>query len=119
MTSYIDTSSNFFETLFEQFTTKTENIELSPENIAKVLSVAMTVVEASELKGEEQKLVAKELLRKSVLKLTDEGKKKILNSMLDNNVIEDIIETIILATKGELQINKLTNQLKRRCCSFF
>tara|TARA_A100001011_G_C14189879_1_gene790843 strand:- start:10 stop:369 length:360 start_codon:yes stop_codon:yes gene_type:complete len=119
MSKYIDTATNYFSNLYTMFKTEIQDIELTPANAAKVLSAAMRVVEVSELKGEEQKLVAKELVRKAVNGMEDDDKKTLFTNMLDNNVIEDMVETIILATKGELQINDVARKIKRRCCPFF
>lgn len=119
MTKYVDTASNYFSNLYTMFKTEVRDIELTPANAAKVLSAAMKVVEVSKLKGEEQKYVAKELVRKAVNGMEDDDKKTLLTNMLDNDVIEDMVETIILATKGELQINEVARQVRRRCCPFF
>ena len=119
MTKYIDTASNYFSNLYTMFKSELIDIELTPANAAKVLSVAMKVVEVSELKGEEQKLVAKELVRKAVNGAEESDEKTLLINMLDNDVIEDMIETIILATKGKLQINEVAKKVTRRCCPFF
>ena len=119
MSKYVDTASNYFSNLYVMFKTEIADIELTPANAAKVLSAAMRVVEVSELKGEEQKIVAKELVRKAVNGMEEGDKKSLLINMLDNNVIEDMVETIILATKGELQINELARKVRRRCCPFF
>ena len=119
MTKYIDTASNYFSNLYTMFKTEIRDIELTPANAAKILSHAMKVGELSELKGEEQKLVAKELMRKAVNQMEQSDKKFLLTNMLDNDVIEDMIETIILATKGKLQINEVARKVRRRCCPFF
>ena len=39
--------------------------------------------------------------------------------ILENNVLEDMVETIILATKGELPINQIVEKIKTRCCGLF
>ena len=119
MSKYIDTASNYFSNLYTMFKTEITDIELTPANAGKVLSAAMKVVEVSELKGEEQKLVAKELVRKAVNSMQEGEKKTLLSNMLDNDVLEDMIETIILATKGKLQINKVVRKVKRGCLRFF
>ena len=119
MSKYIDTTSNYFSNLYTMFKTEITDIELTPANAGKVLSAAMKVVEVSELKGEEQKLVAKELVRKAVNSMQEGEKKTLLSNMLDNDVLEDMIETIILATKGKLEINKVVRKVKRGCLRFF
>ena len=119
MTKYIDTASTYFSNLYTMFKSEITDIDFTPANAGKILSVAMKVVEVSELKGEEQKLVAKELLRKAVNGMQESEHKTLLTNMLDNDVIEDMIETIVLATKGKLQINEVAKKVRRRCCPFF
>ena len=119
MSKYVDASSTYFSNLYTMFKSEIIDIDLTPKNAGKILSVAMKVVELSEIKGEEQKLVAKELVRKAVNNMELGDKKTLLTNMLDNEVIEDMIETIILATKGKLQINEVARKVRRRCCPFF
>lgn len=118
-TDNIDTSTNAFSNLNTMFKTEIRDIEIKPANIANVLSRAMKVVETFELKGEQQKFIAKDLVRKAIEKMEDGDKKTLLLNMLENEVLEDMIETIILATKGELQINEVLQQVTTRCCKYF
>ena len=115
----VDTSSDLFSNLNTMFKTEIRDIELKPANIANVLSRAMKVVEISELKGEQQKFLAKALVRKAVETMEDGDRKTLLLNMLENDVLEDMVETIILATKGELQINEVLQQVRSRCCGLF
>ena len=118
-TDSVDTSTNLFSNLNTMFKTEIRDIELKPANIANVLSRAMKVVEISELKGEQQKFLAKALVRKAVETMEDGDRKTLLLNMLENDVLEDMVETIILATKGELQINEVLQQVRSRCCGLF
>ena len=115
----VDTSTNLFSNLNTMFKTEIRDIELKPSNIANVLSRAMKVVEISEFKGEQQKFLAKALVRKAVETMEDGDRKTLLLNMLENDVLEDMVETIILATRGELQINEVLQQVRSRCCGLF
>ena len=118
-TDSVDTTTKLFSNLNTMFKTEIRDIELKPANIANVLSRAMKVVEISELKGEQQKFLAKALVRKAVEKMEDGDRKTLLLNMLENDVLEDMVETIILATRGELQINEVLQQVRSRCCGLF
>ena len=118
-TDGVDTSTNLFSNLNTMFKTEIRDIELKPANIANVLSRAMKVVETFELKGQQQKFLAKTLVRKAVENMEGGDRKTLLLNMLENDVLEDMIETIILATKGELQINEVLRQVRSRCCGLF
>ena len=118
-TDGVDTTTKVFSNLNTMFKTEIRDIELKPANIANVLSRAMKVVEISEVKGEQQKFLAKTLVRKAVETMEDGDRKTLLLNMLENDVLEDMVETIILATKGELQINEVLRQVRSRCCGLF
>ena len=51
--------------------------------------------------------------------MEDGDRKTLLLNMLENDVLEDMVETIILATRGELQINEVLQQVRSRCCGLF
>ncbi len=112
-------NSNLFSNCYTMFKDEIRDLKLTPSNVSKVLSKAMKVVEISELKGVEQKKLAKDLVSKAVSQLPDGEEKTVLKMMLENNVLEDMVETIILATKGELPINQIVEKIKTRCCGLF
>ena len=112
-------NSNLFSNCYTMFKDEIRDLKLTPSNVSKVLSKAMKVVEISELKGIEQKKLAKDLVSKAVSQLPDGEEKTVLKMMLENNVLEDMVETIILATKGELPINQIVEKIKTRCCGLF
>ena len=112
-------NDNFFVNCYAMFKDEIQDIELTPANVSKVLSKAMKVVEITEMKGEQQKYLAKEMVSKAVSELPESEQKTVLLTVLDNNILEDIVETIVLATKGELPINQVIEQVKSRCCYLF
>ena len=101
------------------FKNETRDIKITPSNITKVLSKAMKVVEITNVKGIEQKKLAKKIVTKAVSQLVDGKEKTVLTMMLENDILDDMIETIILATKGELQINQIPEKIRTRCCWLF
>jgi hypothetical protein len=112
-------NSNLFSNCYTMFKDEIRDLKLTPSNVSKVLSKAMKVVEISELKGVEQKKLAKDLVSKAVSQLPDGEEKTVLKMMLENDVLEDMVETIVLATKGELPINQIVEKIKTRCCGLF
>ena len=97
-TDSVDTTTKLFSNLNTMFKTEIRDIELKPSSIANVLSRAMKVVEISEVKGEQQKFLAKALVRKTVQTMEDGDRKTLLLNMLDYDVLEDMVESIILGT---------------------
>ena len=121
MSDYITNgvNNNLLANCFVMFKHEIETLNVTPGNISQVLSLAMKVAEKSEAKGEDQKYLAKELVRKVVSQLEEGDEKTLLLSMIDNNILEDMIETIVLASKGKLPINQIVKKAKRSCYDFF
>jgi hypothetical protein len=91
----------------------TAGIALSPSTVMQVLRIAMEAVEGSPIKGEEQK----ELAVKIILELAEGAElpdehKFLIKSLAEGGLINDTIDLVIEATKGELDINKAKNIAK-------
>ena len=110
------------------------NIFLNVENISTIMMYCMIVIEniSNEtnnlnpnpnplLKTERKntaKIVVRQIIRES--NLSPDNKTKLLyNSLLTDNILDDIIEVIIKASKGDFEINKeLTDEVIGCCFSF-
>ena len=91
----------------------TAGIALSPSTVMQVLRIAMEAVEGSPIKGEDQK----ELAVKIILELAENADlpdehKFLIKSIAEGGLINDTIDLVIEATKGELDINKATKVAK-------
>lgn len=97
-----------FDTSFKKLNEKLEsrNIEITPRSITIVIKICMEIAEATRLKGKEQKVLVERLVKKVVkdAPITDE-KEKLLLDMIEEGVVGDVIDLVISATKGELDIN--------------
>jgi len=85
---------------------ESRNIEIAPGSITIVIKICMEIAEATRLKGKEQKVLVERLVKKVVkdAPITDE-KEKLLLDMIEEGVVGDVIDLVISATKGELDIN--------------
>ena len=102
-----------------QSTLKERNIEVSSKTITQIVKIAMEIVEATKLKGKEQKVLVERIVRKIVNDSTlEESKKSIVISMLDEGIVGDVIDLVISATKGELDINTV-EEVATGCCLAF
>tara|TARA_B100000963_G_scaffold211760_1_gene184522 strand:- start:951 stop:1388 length:438 start_codon:yes stop_codon:yes gene_type:complete len=102
-----------------QSTLKERNIEVSSKTITQIVKIAMEIVEATKLKGKEQKVLVERIVRKIVTDAPlDESKKSIVISMLDEGIVGDVIDLVISATKGELNINTV-EKVATGCCLAF
>jgi hypothetical protein len=97
-----------FDTSFKKLNEKLEsrNIEITPRSITIVIKICMEIAEATRLKGKEQKVLVERLVKKVVkdAPISDE-KEKLLLDMIEEGVVGDVIDLVISATKGELDIN--------------
>ena len=102
-----------------QSTLKEKNIEVSSKTITQIVKIAMEIVEATKLKGKEQKALVERIVRKIVTDAPlDESKKGIVISMLDEGIVGDVIDLVVSATKGELDINSV-EKVATGCCLAF
>ena len=102
-----------------QSTLKERNIEVSSKTITQIVKIAMEIVEATKLKGKEQKVLVERIVRKIVNDSTlEESKKSIVISMLDEGIVGDVIDLVVSATKGELDINTV-QEVATGCCLAF
>ena len=102
-----------------QSTLKDRNIEVSPKTITQIVKIAMEIVEATKLKGKEQKVLVERIVRKIVTDAPlEESKKSIVISMLDEGIVGDVIDLVVSATKGELDINTV-EEVATGCCLAF
>jgi regulator of RNase E activity RraB len=98
---------------------KMGDIEVNAENIMTILKFTMEVVELTTLKGEAQKVLCVKLIREVVVEapIADE-KEKFLLDMIDNGTVGNTIDLIVGASRGEIDINTVT-QVGTNCCLAF
>lgn len=97
-----------FDTSLKKLNEKLEsrNIEITATTITTVIKICMEIAEATKLKGKEQKVLVERLIKKVVkdAPITDE-KEKLLLDMIEEGVVGDVIDLVVSATKGELDVN--------------
>ena len=78
----------------------------------------MEIVETSQVKGEEQKKLVEKIVRQVVIiaPISDE-KEKLLLDMIDEGVVGEVIELVVSATKGEVNINAVERAATGCCIS--
>ena len=100
-------------------TLKERNIEVSSKTITEIVKIAMEIVEATKLKGPDQKVLVEKIVRKTVTESPlDEAKKSIVIAMLDEGIVGDVIDLVVSATKGEVNINTV-EKVATGCCLAF
>ena len=102
-----------------QSTLKERNIEVSSKTITQIVKIAMEIVEATKLKGKEQKVLVERIVRKIVNDSPlEDSKKSIVISILDEGIVGEVIDLVVSATKGELDINTV-EKVATGCCLAF
>lgn len=101
---------NKFKTLdsiLEEFKNKFSEVQINSSNLINVLKNIIEIVELIKIKGSDKKIYAINLLRLLINDSTMEKKdKKLCMDILDNNIISDMIDIIVLASKNKIKINK-------------
>tara|TARA_B110000977_G_scaffold86604_1_gene115374 strand:+ start:1989 stop:2384 length:396 start_codon:yes stop_codon:yes gene_type:complete len=110
--------TNVFDTSLQKLNEKLEsrNIEITPATITTVIKICMEIAEGTKLKGQEQKVLVEKLVKKVVkdAPISDE-KEKLLLDMIEEGVVGDVVELIVSATKGELDVN-VVGKAAVGCC---
>lgn len=98
---------------------KLEGVEIIPDNIAKIVKIAMEIVEVTELKGVEQKDLCIKLIRCVIVDapITDD-KEKLLIDLIDSGILSSTIDLVVMAAKGGLEINDIAAAAVGCCASF-
>jgi hypothetical protein len=95
MTSSIDKKKIFNElNLFEKPT------------INNLLKVIIENIDKFDINGDNKKEVAIDILKDYLIVIPPSAYKEALSGAIDNNIISEIIDLVILASKNKLQINK-------------
>lgn len=107
-----------FEHCFKKLKTKIDSMGLivNSKNITLIIKLAMEIVEASALKGDEQKKLVEKILKKIIVEapITDDKEKLLLN-MIEEGIVGDVIDLVVSATKGEININ-VVEKAAVGCC---
>ena len=98
-----------------------EMLKGTPINVTSIhliLKTVMEVVEGTPIKGSEQKTVALKILRQLFIDFTDDDLESTLIGLLDSGAINNLIDLIVDASKGKMNINTVVKTTKV-CCKFW
>ena len=108
--------STIYENALKELKKKTKNIDINAKTIIEVVRFAMEIVEATTVKGEEQKQLVENLVKQIIVEAPiSDDKEKTLLFMINEGIVGDIIDLVVSATKGELNINAVV-ELSKVCC---
>lgn len=86
---------------------------INTSNIHKILIDVMSLIEKTNLKGENQKLSTINILKELITMHSDNKNKTILLELIDGDTIGNMIDVIVLGTKNKLDINKKKDIIKK------
>jgi hypothetical protein len=111
--------SDTFTIAFADLKEKIGDMEINADTIIQILRFAMEVVETTQVKGAEQKELVIKLVRQVVVEapITDE-KEKLLLDMIDHGVLGNTVDLVVMASKGELDVNAIV-AVATGCCAAF
>ena len=92
-------------------------MDITADTVISVLKLSMECAESTDLKGAEKKDLAIKLVRQVIIDapISDE-KEKLLLDMVDNNVLHNMVDLVIDASQGKLNIDSVA-QVASGCCA--
>lgn len=91
-------------------------LEINLKSIVSIIKLAMEIVESTQVKGKEQKVLVEKIVRKIVVKSPiSDAKEKLLLDMIDEGIVGNVIELVVSASKGEINLNAIKD-ISEDCC---
>ena len=112
---------NVYETTLAKLKVKVSAITIRSSTLHLIIKYVMELVEQTPLKGSEQKEMALKLIRALIVDFTDAEDERVLLQLLDNGTIGNMIDLIVDATRGRLDINtavQVTTGCLNRCLPY-
>ena len=112
---------NLLEYAVNELGKKISMIDIKTTTLPEIIKEAMLIVEKTTNKGTKQREFVIKVLRKLFESLTDNDEEVILIQLVDNGTVSNMIDIIVDATKGKLDINtaiKTTSNLLILCIPY-
>jgi hypothetical protein len=112
---------NVYETTLSKLKVKVSAITIRSSTLHLIIKYVMELVEQTPLKGSEQKEMALKLIRALIVDFTDAEDERVLLQLLDDGTIGNMIDLIVDATRGRLDINtavQVTTGCLNRCLPY-
>lgn len=97
--------TSIFVNITEILKKKLANVSIKPNTIHLVIKYVMELVEETPIKGVEQKEFALKVMRELFKDLTEGEDELVLLKLLDDGSISNIIDLVVDATNGKLNVN--------------
>ena len=114
-------SEELFSTVMEKVKAKATDIGLQPSTLPRIIGLVMEAIEDTPVKGEDQLLFAVKVIDILIDELPDGEAKILLKQTSASGGIAGTIELVVLATRGELNVNTVLESAGScivPCCNF-
>lgn len=112
---------NLYEQTLAKLKIKVSAINIRSSTLHLIIKYVMELVEETPLKGSEQKEMALKLIRALIVDFTDGEDERVLIQLLDDGTIANMIDLIVDATRGRLNVNSavhVTTGCLNRCIPY-
>ena len=112
---------NIYKTTLEKLKVKVSAITIRSSTLHLIIKYVMELVEQTPFKGSKQKEMALKLIREIIVDFTHAEDERILLQLLDDGTIGNMIDLIVDATRGRLDINttvQVTTGCLNRCLPY-
>ena len=114
-------NNGLFHILLASLKEKLSVVNIRTSTLHLIIKYVMEEIEDTHIKGAEQKEFALRLIKELVIDLTEGEDEQVLLHLLDDGTISNMIDLIVDATKGKLNINSLAkvgSGLFNRCIPY-
>ena len=101
----IDRETSLFRQVTDILKSRVKDISIKPSTLHLVIKYIMELIEATPIKGVAQKEFALKVLRELFKDLTEGEDELILLKLLDDGSISNLIDLVVDASNGKLNIN--------------
>lgn len=113
----MDKENDIMVNLIEKLKEKIGSTKISSQTIHIVLKEAMELVEELNIPGSVKKDNVIKIVKTLVIDLIEnEDEEKLILSIIDNNILENTMDLVIKASRGELNLNCRKTQSKIKSC---
>ena len=104
--------------VFEQLELKAKEVGIKRKTLTVLLRFTMEAIEDTPVKGLDQREYAIRLLKALVQSQAEDPEKTILLDVIDSGILEDTIDLVVSASRGELNVNQVGEAAASCCLSF-
>ena len=103
----IEENNNFLKKSLNVIKEKISVVDIRASTIHLIIKYVIEELDNSELKGTEKKEMALKLIKEIIKDLTEGEDEKKLLTMLEDGTVSNLIDLIIDATKGKINVNMI------------